>query len=185
MINIALGIRQRIGHWINGAGGIKPKGDFSGPLLEKKRVLIVSSLIMEEDREAVKLMKIELKSLCPNAEIFVCCYYEIKQGAADDFISDGQTIYFSEKDFSFFFRIKRSDILSFLTSGYDISVFMSNENQIFADFVSRYVVSDLRVGWSQSEVDATGLLNLSISKGERGRESVKNVVDTLRMVFEK
>ena len=185
MIDIALNIRRRIGHWLNGVAGLKPKGDFCGPLLDKKRVLIVSCLINDEDRETLKLIKVKMKELCPNAEVFVCCYYEVKQGGSDDFISDGRTVYFSEKDFTFFFKFKRSDIMTFVTSGFDITIFMSGKDQIFTDFISNYVISDLRVGWSHSEIDKTGILNLSISKGENGKSSVKNIVDTLRMVFEK
>lgn len=185
MIDIALNIRRKIGHWLNGGEKPQANSSFKGPLLEKKKVLIVSNLFCDEDRETLKLLKGGMKELCPNAEIFICCYYEVKQGVSDDFISDGRTIYFSEKDFSFFFKVKRDDLLSFLTAGYDISIFMSGRDVVFTDFISHYVKSDLRVGWSNSEIDNSGIANLSISRGEDGKSSVKSIMGTLKMMFEK
>lgn len=182
MLQFALGIRQKIGHWLNALKEPKPQ-TFSGPVAEKKSVLVVCDLDNEQDRQNISAMKAELKKLCPKATVEIACYYNKNSKSAYNLISGDEWHYFSEDRFSFFFKFKDDDLLSFLQKGYDIAIFLVQPNDVVANFASAYVTAALRVGWAGSELDRRGFLNLSVAQNANSKSQVADIIDSLKMLF--
>ncbi len=186
MLNFALDIRQKIGHWLNGLKGSANtlSGGFKGPLSDKKKVLILSNIETEEDRNALSSVKKGFCEICPKAEVSIACFYEKgKKDLADNFISDKEVKYFSEESFGFFFGLKDAELIPFVSSGYDIAVLIPNSDKIPATFLSHYVVADLRIGWACEILDQEGMLNFCVTKGDTPAQSVKNIFEAIKMIF--
>lgn len=185
MFNYALGLRQKIGHWLNALSAKKRSlyGSFKGPIEDKKSVLLVSSIETEGDRQPLLELKKEFKTLCPGATVSIACLYDKTKGAADNFISDDNNRYFTEDAFSFFFKFRNKELVDFLSAGYDVAIFLTQKDIVCTDFASQYVVADLRVGLTGSKVDSLGILNFSVAKGDSSTKSVNNILDSVKMVF--
>lgn len=182
MLQFALGLRQKIGHWLNGRKVAQPHS-FSGHVADKKSVLVVCDLGDDQGRQSVSTLKGEIKRLCPAAKVNIACCYSKDGKSASNLISDEGVCYFSEDRLSFFFKFKDTDLLSFLQQGYDIAVFLNTPGNVVADFASMYVSAGLRVGFANSELDKVGMLNFCVSETAGRRATIKDVVESLKMVF--
>lgn len=182
MLQFALGLRRKIGFWLNGRTVVQPHS-FSGPVAEKKSVLVVCDLDADQDRQSVSALKAEMKKLCPKATVSVACYFKKDSKTALNVISDDDVLYFSEDVLSFFFKFKDTDLLDFLQKDYDVAAFLSKSGNVVTDFASQYVKAGLRVGWANSELDKNGLLNFCVSSKHGHECTVKDVVDSIKMVF--
>lgn len=185
MLNFALDIRQKIGHWLNGMKGVNTlSGEFKGPLSDKKRILILSNIETEEDRAAIASLKKEWSEICPKAEINIACFYEKgRKNVADNFISDKNVKYFSDETFRFFFGIKDAELMSFVSSGYDIALLVAASDKVPAIFLSHYVAADLRIGWAGESLDKEGMLNFCVAQGDTPSKSVRNIFEAIKMIF--
>ncbi len=182
MLDFALGLRQRIGHWLNGLKK-RASNDFSGPIADKRRILIVADVSCAENREAVGVLKSELRKVCPNSNINIAGFYNKKKGEAYNLISDEREKYFTDESVSFFFKFKDDDIMGFLAAGYDVAIFFTQRKNALTDFASAYVSADLRIGWRGAEIDSGGILNFCVQEGEKPKVSVKNIMDAICMIF--
>ncbi|MGN0029962.1 MAG: DUF6913 domain-containing protein [Marinilabiliaceae bacterium] len=183
MLQFALGIRQKIGHWLNGRKSVQSHG-FNGPISEKKSVLILCDLGNEQDKRSMSLVKAEMRKLCPQASINIACCYNKGCESAYNLISDDDVKYFSEDRFSFFFMFKDVDLLHFLQRKRDIAVFLIKpDDVVVANFASSYVNADLRVGLAKSELASIGFLNLCISSDSDKKDAIADVVGALKMLF--
>lgn len=182
MLQFALGIRQKIGHWLNGREVVQSHG-FNGPISEKKSVLILCDLGNEQDKQSMSLVKAEMRKLCPQASINIACCYNKGSESAYNLISDDDVRYFSEDRLSFFFRFKDEDLLNFLQRKRDIAVFLIKHEDVVANFASSYVIADLRVGMAKSELASIGFLNLCVSSDSDKKDAISDVVGALKMLF--
>lgn len=182
MLQFALGLRQKIGHWLNGRKAVQLNG-FNGPISEMKSVLVLCSLENEQDKRSVSLVKAEMRRLCPQAAINIACCYNKGSESAYNLISDEDVKYFSEDKLSFLFRFKDMDLLHFMQRKRDIAVFLIKPDDVVANFASSYVNADLRVGQAKSELDSTGILNLCVSYDSNTKEAIADIVETLKMLF--
>lgn len=182
MLQFALGIRRKIGLWLNGRTVTQPHS-FSGPVAEKKSVLVVCDLDEDQNRQSISQLKGEMKKLCPKASVSIACCFSKDSKSALNVISDDEVRYFSEDGLSFFFKFKDADLLDFLQKGYDIAIFLSKTDNVVANFASAYVAAGLRVGWANSELDRNGLLNFCVSSKDGREGKVSDVVDSLKMLF--
>lgn len=182
MLQFALGLRQKIGHWLNGLKPVQLHG-FSGPISAKESVLILCSLGNEQDKQSMALVKSEMRRLCPDASINIACCYNKGSESAYNLISDEDVRFFSEDRFSFFFRFKDIDLMRFLQRKRDIAVFLIRSDDEIANFASSYVIADLRVGIAKSELDSAGFLNLCVSLESGKNGAIADIVGTLKMLF--
>lgn len=182
MLQFVLGLRQKIGHWLNCRKAVQSHG-FNGPISEKKSVLIFCDLGNEQDKRSMSLAKAEMRKLCPQASINIACCYNKGSESAYNLISDDDVKYFSEDRFSFFFRFKDADLLNFLQIKRDVAIFIIKPDDVVANFASNYVVADLRVGMAKSGLDSIGFLNLCVSCDSDKKDAVADVVETLKMLF--
>lgn len=182
MLEFALGIRRKIGYWLSGYR-FRPSGGFHGPLADKGKVLLVADVTSEKARDAVSGLKTELKRICPKAQLNIAGFYNKEKGVTYNFISDDKVKYFTEDSFSFFFQFKDEDVKSLLTSGYDMAIFFTGQDNIMLDYASSFVVADLRLGWTGSYLDKIGLLNFSIIRDSDLNVSVRNIIENLKMIF--
>lgn len=182
MLQFALGLRQGIGRWLNGRKATQPHS-FRGPVSEKKSVLIVCDINDEADRRSIVTLKSKIKELCPKASVNIAGCYNKNSKIAYNLISDEEDRYFSEEKLSFFFKFKDLGLLDFLQAGYDVALFVFNPGNLTANYASTYVISALRVGWTNSELDKSGFLNLCLPKSIDRKVSIDNIVETLGMLF--
>ncbi len=182
MIEFALGIRRRIGDWLNHRSAVGHPDVFRGPLSDKHRVLIISSAGSAEDKKSISAAKKTVLQLCPSADVSVLCH--CPQSGGQTFISDNCEEYFSEKDLSFFFKIKSQRMLNLLSKKYDMAIALAQDGDILANYIARFVVADLRIGRLGTTLDKQGLLNFVVkSEHGNGLSAMNDVASSLRMFF--
>lgn len=182
MSNILLNFRQRIGDWLN---EYNPKlcdsQTFRGPLLEKKKVLILSTITSTEDKETISAIKKEFREMCPHAEIHTIGYCADK---SESLISDKYEEYFTEKDISFFFKIKSQRLIEALGAGYDIMIVLNRDDSVSLNYIAKFALASLRVGCAGTILDKKGVLNFVIEYNGEGTQMSKKLRSCLEMVFE-
>ncbi len=182
MSNILLKFRQRIGDWLN---EYNPKlcdsQTFRGPLLEKKKVLILSAITSSEDKETIAAIKKEVREMCPRAEIHTIGYCADK---GESLISDKYEEYFTEKDLSFFFKIKSNRLIEALGAGYDIMIVVNRGESVSLNYIAKFALASLRVGCAGTVLDKEGILNFVIEHNGEGTQISKKMRSCLEMVFE-
>lgn len=182
MIDFALGLRRRIGDWLNNHSSVGLPGVFCGPLSGKRRVLIIGSAESEADKKDISTAKKAVLSLCPSADVFVLCH--CPQNSGQTFISDSREEYFSEKDLSFFFKIRSQRMLGLLSKKYDMAIALAQDGDVLVNYIARFVVADLRIGRLGTILDRQGLLNFVVkSEHGDGPGAMDDVAGSLRMIF--
>ncbi len=178
-----LNIRQKIGNWQNELSKVVRQHSFSGPLSEKKDILIITEIFGDEDREAIEKLRAGFKEMCPQANVTAMMFYN-KQKGGYNFISDGGKIYFSREDFSFFFKIKEEQIKTCLRKKYDIAFVYSKEDKVYVPYLSAYVMAGINIGVKDSDVDQKGYLTYLVGQKDTGqKDAVRQTLDSLKMVF--
>lgn len=202
MINLAIDIRRRIGHWLNGRKAYVPKEAFAGPLENKKRTLILVRLGKPGSEEALALAKRGIMSICPKCELLMLCEHtdnSAKAGLTNSnsgdsefkttYISDKGKEYFTERDLSFFFKIKSERLVKLLEETYDVALFIGSDSTPITEFVAQYVKASLRVGVAGLWADNSGVLNMSVgvSKQDIGKDeaNVTKILESICMMFSK
>ncbi len=182
MIEFALGIRRRIGDWLNNYSAVGLPDAFCGPLSDKRKVLIISSAGSAEDKKGISSAKKTVLQLCPSADVSVLCH--CPQNGGQTFISDSREEYFTEKDLTFFFKIRSQRMLTLLSKKYDMAIALTQDDDILANYVARFVVADLRIGGLGTILDRQGLLNFVVkSEHGIGLSAMDDVASSLRMIF--
>lgn len=182
MIELALNMRHRIGDWLNNYSAVGHPGVFRGPLSDKQRVLVIGSAGSAEDKKGISAAKKAVLALCPSADVFVLCH--CPQDGGQTFISDGREEYFTEKDLSFFFKIRSQRMLTLLSKKYDMAIALAQDDDILANYIARFVVADLRIGGLGTILDRQGVLNFVVkSEHGNGLNAMDDVARSLRMIF--
>ena len=180
MINVALGFRQKIGHWLNERRESVTVQGFKGKLSSVSTMLICADVDTDEQRDALNLLKSQMKNLCPSAKLTIVCCHQ-KSSGEDNFISGDGTLYVSEDDLSFWFKFRNKSLAEILASEYDMAIILPEQNDIILNFIADYVHSGLRVG--RDNCGTADYLNFKIADNSNIKSFIPKLLKNLQMVF--
>ena len=182
MTSVALNLRMRIGDWLNGFSSMRRSASFSGSLSSKGKILILSEIATEEDKNLVSAAKKRFRDICPRAEVDIVCHCP-KDAAGCALISDKGEEYFTDKDLSFFFKIKSQSLRESLASRHDILVLLADDKAHTLNYIAKYANADLRVGRAGTILDKSGVLNFVVESHTDAKEMAPVMASTLAMMF--
>lgn len=141
-------IRIKIGHYLNGLSKIKNKQIENKKPSEVTRVLILSDMSMLNNQQGISTLKKTFKDICPKISFTEIHFNSKVTPESETLISDKNREYFSEEDFSFFFKIRNQTVMEYLQNDYDIVFLLTAENHVYIDFLFQYAKGSLFMGRS-------------------------------------
>lgn len=176
-------IRQQIGDKLNKLSSVSPSKKQWKDLASVQNIVIVSDITPPETEKAIVNLRSELKKICPNSKVMMISYYDKKiRTDVNNFVSNqGIVEYFTDDDFSFFYKIKSDSLKNYLSADYDMAIMIAKGQKPYLPYTFRYVRAALRIGNKATNDDK---MNFIIDAVTRTPDDLnKEILKYLKMFF--
>lgn len=174
---------QKIGDSLNGLKKIKPTQKTWTNLANVKNVVILSDVTDKETATAIVNLRSELRKLCPDAKVVMLSYYDKKVCTeVNNFVSNqGIVEYFTNDDFSFYYKIESESLKTYLDEDYDMAIMIAQGSKKYVPYIFRYIRAALRIGNKSTN---NCLMNFVINADTRTlADTNKEIIKYLQMFF--
>ncbi|MCF0191296.1 MAG: hypothetical protein HUJ96_08545 [Marinilabiliaceae bacterium] len=182
MANWISNFRRWVGNSLNHLGHTGKCSLSLSPLKEMKSILILSTAEDSMHIDAMNVMRTKLMKLCPSAKVTALLYYT-KQKNEEAHISAGDIQYYTNEEFSFFFKIKSDVIIDCFSNEYDVIIVSETTYNKYIDFILPYLRSVLKIGSQSAYCDK---LNIMINSNASDISQFNtDTLNTFEMLFNK